>query len=111
MVLAAHGIWRIILHSYLGSISNHYKDPYYTTCIMESKRVFFVAQFKRVYPYDPWDCYIYLYLPTFTIKVSHPCGYIYACMDPMDSENVGREGRPNVSCVSNRCFSYCVYTA
>ena len=32
------------LPSYMGIIMNHYKDPYQSTSIMESKRVFFVAQ-------------------------------------------------------------------
>ncbi len=32
------------LPSYIGIIINHYKDPYSTTSIMESRRVFFVAQ-------------------------------------------------------------------
>ncbi len=34
----------IILSSYMGILINYYKDPYKTTSIMESKRVFFVAQ-------------------------------------------------------------------
>ena len=33
----------IILPSYMGIIISHYKDPYSTTSIMESKRVFFMA--------------------------------------------------------------------
>ena len=33
-----------ILPMYIGIIINHNKDPYELTSIMESKRVFFVAQ-------------------------------------------------------------------
>ena len=31
------------LPNYMGILINHYKDPYLTTSIMESERVFFVA--------------------------------------------------------------------
>lgn len=35
-------VWgRFILPSYVGMIENHYKDTYYTTCILESKPRFF----------------------------------------------------------------------
>ncbi len=37
------GIYGVILPSYVGIIPNHCKDPFYTTSIMESKMVFFVA--------------------------------------------------------------------
>ena len=37
-------IWGGILPSYIGTIVNQYKDPHRPTSIMESRRVFFVAQ-------------------------------------------------------------------
>ena len=38
------------LPSYMGIIINHYKDPYKPTSIMESRRVFFVAQMGFPWP-------------------------------------------------------------
>ena len=38
----------VILSSYIGIIINHCKNPYSPTSIMESRRVFFVAQVIRV---------------------------------------------------------------
>ena len=38
---------------YMGNTINHYKDPYLTTSIMESKKVFFVAQMVRWCFFEP----------------------------------------------------------
>ena len=37
----------IILPSYIGIIINHYKDPYWPSSIVESRKVFFVAHLYR----------------------------------------------------------------
>ena len=41
-------VWGIILPSYMGIAISQYKDPYKPTSIMESRRVFFVAQMEMV---------------------------------------------------------------